>query len=152
MYNWFSSQLWWFTLWIAKSLSLVLWVVGCPGETTFTGFSLFLDRALLITEEIHRAMAMWGMSHHIMENEHMKRFCSGILEYSMVKVRHWMKYEAMISKIWEFNLLYEHTITWVPTCVSAWGMKRYQHTNFGSVLLMSLLGIRATLALWNLVR
>ena len=33
--------------------------VGCPGETTFTGFSLFLDRALLITEEIHRAMTRW---------------------------------------------------------------------------------------------
>eukprot|EP00434_Breviolum_minutum_P005093 symbB.v1.2.004491.t1/scaffold250.1/size251770/2 len=29
---------------------------GFKGETTFTGFSLFLDRALLITEEIHRAM------------------------------------------------------------------------------------------------
>lgn len=28
------------------------------GETTFTGFSLFMDRALLITEEINGAMAV----------------------------------------------------------------------------------------------
>lgn len=33
-------------------------VEGFKGETTFTGFSLFMDRALLITEEINGAMAV----------------------------------------------------------------------------------------------